>query len=59
MTQNALIVTSIRIDVNTIPIEEARLIAQQLLQEALLRLDIANERGLEICDNIIGLLLRC
>jgi hypothetical protein len=45
--------------VNTIPIEEARLIAQQLLQEALLRLDIANERGLEICDNIIGLMMRC
>jgi hypothetical protein len=44
---------------NIIPLEQGRLIAQQLLEQALLRLDIANNRGLEVCDNIIGLLTRC
>ena len=47
---------------NSIPIEEARLIAQQLLQEALLRLDVSNfirsDTTYGICE-IIGLTLRC
>ena len=44
---------------NIIPLEQGRLIAERLLEQALARLDIANNRGIEICDNIFGLLLRC
>ena len=44
---------------NIIPLEQGRLIAQQLLEQALTRLDIANNRGLEVCDKIIGLLTSC
>ena len=44
---------------NRIPLEEGRAIAERLLEEALIRLDIANYNGLQICDNIIGLLMKC
>jgi hypothetical protein len=62
VTQNALIVTSISNDMNTIPIEEARLIAERLLEQALARMDIANairsDRLYEVCE-VIGLNLKC
>jgi hypothetical protein len=43
---------------NTIPIEQGRIIAEKLLEEALLRLEIAHERSVEVC-NVIGLILHC
>ena len=47
---------------NIIPLEQGRLIAQQLLEQALARMEIADivrsDRAYEICE-IIGLTLRC
>jgi hypothetical protein len=47
---------------NTIPIEEARLIAERLLEQALARMDFANairsDRLYEVCE-VIGLNLKC
>jgi hypothetical protein len=44
---------------NRISLEEGREIAERLLEEALIRLDISNHNGLQICDNIFGLFMKC
>ena len=47
---------------NIIPLEQGRLIAERLLEQALARMDIANairsDRLYEVCE-VIGLKLRC
>jgi hypothetical protein len=43
---------------NTIPIEQGRIIAERLLEEALLRLEISHERIIEVCT-VVGLILYC